>query len=175
MAKKPSHIGHENFHPSLDEGIDMLEKISRVKIRLHENSAGFMLGNTAGRLKLELLRTFKTRGYSITPEQWIVLNTVAENGGVCQRDLAEMTFKDRPTITRILDILEEKKLISRRPDNSDRRMFNVYLTDEGKKNIETFNSIVSDVDRKAFGNLPEQELVRFKKILSKLMENLDSQ
>jgi DNA-binding MarR family transcriptional regulator len=53
-------------------------------------------------------------------------------------------------------------------------MFNVYLTDDGRKNIETFNSIVSDIDRKAFGNLSEQELSRFKKTLTRIMENIDS-
>jgi MarR family transcriptional regulator, transcriptional regulator for hemolysin len=173
MVKKgPRHLPDTN--PSLEDGINFLEKESRVKFRVVENSTGFMLGNAAARVKLEMLRTFKVRGYTITPEQWIVLNTVAEHEGICQRDLADLTQKDRPTITRILDILEAGDLISRRAGTDDRRMFNVHLTDEGKKSIETFSMIADDVDRKAFGNISESELERFKQTLAKIMENIET-
>jgi MarR family transcriptional regulator, transcriptional regulator for hemolysin len=174
MPKKTAQPPPGFSHPSIDEGIEMLEQASRLSFRIFENSAGFLLGNASARLRLEMLRSFKIRGYTITPDQWVVLNAVAEHEGICQRDLAGKTLKDRPTVTRILDILEENRLIARRPGTDDRRMFNVYLTEEGKKNIETFNSIVSEIDRKAFGNFSEQEMSRFKKTLAKIMENIES-
>jgi len=174
MPRKTEQSSTDFTHPTLDEGIEMLEKASRLTFRIFENSAGFLLNNTAGRLRLEMLRSFKFRGYTITPDQWVVLNAVVEHEGICQRDLAGKTLKDRPTVTRILDILEANRLIARRPGTDDRRMFKLYLTDEGKKNIETFNSIVSEIDRKAFGNLSEQEMSRFKKTLSKIMDNLEA-
>lgn len=173
MKKKVNrHI--EDFHATLDEGIEILEKVSKVRFPVYEDKVGFMLGKTSARLRLEMLRTFKVRGYTITPEQWAVLNTIAIHEGICQRDLADSTQKDRPTVTRILDILEAKKIISRRAGSDDRRMFNLYLTEEGRKNIETFNSIITDVDRRAFGTIPEQELARFKKTLIKIMENIET-
>ena len=49
-----------------------------------------------------------------------------------------------------------------------------YTTDEGKKTSKRSTSIVSEIDRKAFGNLSEQEMSRFKKTLSKIMDNLEA-
>jgi len=109
MPRKTEQSSTDFTHPTLDEGIEMLEKASRLTFRIFENSAGFLLNNTAGRLRLEMLRSFKFRGYTITPDQWVVLNAVAEHEGICQRDLAGKTLKDRPTVTRILDILEANR------------------------------------------------------------------
>lgn len=174
MVRKPLRSSRDFHHHSIDEGIDILEKASRITFRIFENSAGFLIGGVASRLKLEMLRSFKVRGYTITPDQWTVLFTVAEHEGVCQRDLAEKTLKDQPTVTRILDILEGKKLITRCPGTEDRRRFNVFLTHEGKKSIDLFNSIVTTIDRKAFGNLSEAKMSEFMKTLTQIMANLNS-
>ena len=74
MPRKTARSISDYMHPSIDEGIEMLEQASKITFRIFENSAGFLLGNAAGRLKLEMLRSFKVCGYSITPDQWVILN-----------------------------------------------------------------------------------------------------
>ena len=71
--------------------IPHIQKFSRIPAQQHRREA-------AAR-DAEIIQF---RGYTITPDQWVVLNAVAEHEGICQRDLAGKTLKDRPTVTRIL-------------------------------------------------------------------------
>ena len=50
-----------------------------------------------------------------------------------QVELAEMTFKDKPNVTRMLEVLERKQLIFRQPDENDRRAYKVFLTEVGQQ------------------------------------------
>jgi DNA-binding MarR family transcriptional regulator len=71
--------------------------------------------------------------YGVSPEQWSVLHLIAGQEGLIQKEVAERSFKDKPTVTRILDVLEEKGLISRKPGEQDRRSFRLYPTDKGRE------------------------------------------
>ena len=111
---------------SIDQKIRFLEDIEKLQSPILDKSLGFLLDVTNAKLKIEMLRRFKENGYDITPEQWIVLNSIREREGVCQRELADLTFKDKPTITRILDLLVKKQLIRRETDSKDRRIFKIW-------------------------------------------------
>lgn len=47
-----------------------------------------------------------------------------------QKELSKLTEKDQATLTRIIDLLEKKKLIQRRINEQDRRSFILHVTDE---------------------------------------------
>ncbi|WP_243689260.1 MarR family winged helix-turn-helix transcriptional regulator [Geotalea toluenoxydans] len=70
---------------------------------LLDESIGFVVNQTALKLRTEMARRLKPFG--LTPEQWSVLNRLAEQDGISQRELATRTFKDQPTTARILDKL----------------------------------------------------------------------
>ena len=95
-----------------------------------DNSLGFIINRTARRLKYELHQTFKQNGYDITPEQWAILNRLWEQEGLSQVELAEQTFKDKPNVTRMLNVMQRKGLVIRQRDENDRRAFKVYLKDK---------------------------------------------
>jgi DNA-binding MarR family transcriptional regulator len=75
----------------------------------------------------------RLREFGLSPEQWSVLHVIAGQEGLIQKEIAERAAKDKPTVTRILDALEEKGLITRKPGEQDRRSFRVYATDKGKE------------------------------------------
>ncbi|MBF0480381.1 MAG: MarR family transcriptional regulator [Desulfovibrionaceae bacterium] len=89
------------------------------------------MAKTVNILKAGLRRTFLAAGHDLTAEQWGVFLFVCREPGLTQSDLAERTFKDKPTITRILDRLEKKNLLGRRPNVLDRRSFTIYPTRVG--------------------------------------------
>lgn len=99
-----------------------------------DRSIGFMMGTTYH--KLSALLQGRLKEYVITPEQWSVLYQVNRDDGLIQKKIAELTGKDKPTTTRILDHLEQKGLISKRIGENDRRSFAVYITDKGQKLIQ---------------------------------------
>jgi DNA-binding MarR family transcriptional regulator len=94
-------------------------------------SIGFIVYKTALKLRAEMLRRLKPFG--LTPEQWTVLGCLAEQDGITQRELADRTFKDSPTTTRLLDKLMEMELIRRDECETDRRSFIIAITDKGRE------------------------------------------
>ncbi|MNC31371.1 Organic hydroperoxide resistance transcriptional regulator [compost metagenome] len=108
----------------------MKESIHDVKWGL-DHSMGFALGVASRRMSQ--LFGQRLREFGLSPEQWSVLHVIAEQEGLIQKEIAGLSFKDKPTITRILDVLEEKGLITRKPGESDRRSFRLYATEKGKE------------------------------------------
>ena len=138
-----------------------------------EDSFGYLINIAAQRLKYELHQTFQERGYDVTPEQWVVLNRLWEQDGLSQVELGERTFKDKPSTTRILNLLEKKRLVVRRPDENDGRVLRVYLTKSGWEIKEKLVSCAEAVLQKGSRDLTKEEITQFKLLLNKLLRNLE--
>lgn len=52
--------------------------------------------------------------------------------GVTQQELCNATFKDKPSMTRLIDNMEKQHLVIRVPDKKDRRTNKIHLTENGK-------------------------------------------
>lgn len=74
----------------------------------------------------------RLRTYDLTVEQMLVLKHLDAADGMSQSVLSELAGKSPANITRILDRLEKKKRIIRRPHPHDRRSSLVFLTGEGE-------------------------------------------
>lgn len=70
--------------------------------------------------------------YDLTIEQMLVLKHLDAADGMSQSVLSGLAGKSPANITRILDRLEKKKSIIRRPNPNDRRSSLVFLTGEGE-------------------------------------------
>src|SRR5262245_22206960 len=95
------------------------------------NSYSFLLDCTARSVKQFAQKRFKELRFNITVDQWIVLKHLYENQEMKQNELAELLFKDNPTLTRIIDLLCDKGLTIRKVHPTDRRSFVVSLTRKG--------------------------------------------
>ena len=138
-----------------------------------DDSFGYIINLAAQRLKYELHQTFQAKGYDITPEQWAVLNRLWEEDGLSQVELAERTFKDKPGTTRILNLLEQKGIIVRRPDENDGRVLRVFLTKSGRELKDKLIPCAEEVLTKSGKNLTKKELAQFKSTLRRILDNLE--
>jgi DNA-binding MarR family transcriptional regulator len=75
---------------------------------------------------------FISNGFKITPQHWHALNRLWKKDCISQSELAKLTYKDYSFTTRLVDDLEERRLVVRVKDPEDRRVNKVYLTEEGK-------------------------------------------
>jgi DNA-binding MarR family transcriptional regulator len=137
-----------------------------------QNSLGFIIYRTALALKSALQRFFKENGFEITAEQWAIIRHLWEEDGLSQRELAEKTSKDKPNITRMIDALEQKRLVFRQPDPRDRRKYCIYLTKEGKHLQERLLPLAQDLRERVTQNLTAQELDLLKDTLDKIYQNI---
>ena len=88
-------------------------------------------------------------GAGITEQQWRVLRVLDEAGPMEPTRIAEEACLLLPSLTRILQKLEEKSLIRRDPDPDDRRKQIVSISDRGRalilSNLETSIALMEDV------------------------------
>jgi len=136
------------------------------------NAYSFLLDRTARRVKQYAQQRFKEMGFNITVDQWLVMKHLYEHGEMKQNALAELIFKDNPTLTRIIDLLCDKRLMQRTMHQADRRSFLVSLTKEGKKKVEQLKPKIKDVRFKAWEGLTERDFNQFKKTLNTIYQNL---
>jgi DNA-binding MarR family transcriptional regulator len=139
-----------------------------------DDAIGYQIERTEQCLKRELRRAFSERGLDITPYQWTILYRLWEREGETQAEIAETTIKDKPTITRMLDLLEKKQLVYRERDKNDRRVYKIYLTDSGKELKSVLPEIVKEHLRKAGRGIPPEDLEKVKEVLTKIRQNFEN-
>ena len=71
------------------------------------------------------------KAHSLTAEQWVVLTLVHKGLADCPSELSKCMGISSPRITRLVDQLEVRNLLSRETTSEDRRKFTISLTDEG--------------------------------------------
>jgi homoprotocatechuate degradation regulator HpaR len=133
-------------------------------------------------LPMELLRAREAamsrfrpvlREYGLTEQQWRVIRVLAEQDGIDASEVAARSFLLAPSLTRILQFLEKKGLVTRRSDSNDQRRSVLELTDRGRK---VFGSVGPDSERQyadieaAFG---QERLERLYELLAAFYTTLD--
>ncbi len=96
--------------------------------------------SAAHRLRLAYLQMHRVtnrvmRAHGVTADQYVVLRLLNEADGVTQQELSKSCGSDPTTVGRMLDLLEKKRLVVRRPDDSDRRARLVCLTKGGRAKV----------------------------------------
>ncbi|MDF3078503.1 MAG: MarR family transcriptional regulator [Sphingobacteriaceae bacterium] len=133
----------------------------------------YLLDRTARRVKQYAQRRFNAEEFDITVDQWLILKNLNNSNNQNQSDLAELTGKDHPTLTRIVDLLCKKGLTERCIHPTDRRSFTVRLTESGKEKVENWSPKVAEIRTKAWENLSEEDYENMKRILNTIYNNLD--
>ncbi len=132
----------------------------------------FLLDRTSRRVKQYAQYRFKQEDFDITVDQWLILKNLNIHNDQNQSQLAELTGKDHPTLTRILDILCKKNLVERRPVLGDRRSFSIHLTELGIAKQKEWEPKVAQIRNKAWENLTEQDYLDLKRILNTIYQTL---
>ncbi len=135
----------------------------------------FLLDRTARKVKQYAQHQFKTGDFDVTVDQWLVLKNLSENELLSQTELANLVFKDHPTLTRIIDLLCKKGYVERVPHPQDRRSFQLHLTETGLAKVSELKPKILEIREKAWENLTAKDFEEFKRILDTIYQNLDGQ
>jgi len=131
-----------------------------------------LVGKISTAINRTFLRAFVNEGIEITTEQWSVLACLWEKDKVTQQALCDITAKDKPSMTRLIDKLERQNLVTRVSDHNDRRINLIHLTDAGAALQQKATEIVLMVATKTLNNITEDELNTSRVVLKKIMSNL---
>ena len=131
----------------------------------------FKIDTTIKKIRNALQKQFSDAGFDLTVDQWVIIDHLYRNPGISQNTRSEMTTKDAPTVTRIIDLLSQKGLTERRTD-TDRRKFLVYLTEAGEAKYGEVLPVVSAMRRKGWGALSDDDYQQFVRIMDSIYTNV---
>ncbi|TDE09998.1 MarR family winged helix-turn-helix transcriptional regulator [Dyadobacter psychrotolerans] len=133
----------------------------------------FKIDTTIKKIRNALQKQLNEGGFDLTVDQWVLIDHIKRAPSISQNELAELTFKDPPTVTRIIDLLEKKGLVERAPAAGDRRKFNLFLTEKGADTYREAFPIVAEIRRKGWGDLEETDYQHFVRIMDSIYQNFN--
>lgn len=132
----------------------------------------FITGMASTALARRLQKNFKQAGIEVTVEQWSVLYHLWKEDGLSQQDLCNHSFRDKPSITRLVDNLEKLKLVKRVPSKDDRRINLIYLTEAAKTLQEQTMDMANQTLNEALDGVSKEDVEICKAVLQKVYDNL---
>lgn len=125
-------------------------------------------------IKSILIQYLNGLNLGITAEQFMVLDAIYCNGGICQQELSELLLKDKSNTKRIVNVLEHKGLIRIKLSKKNNRPVNILnISSEGKKIIDENRDNIKNIAIKMFKNISEEDLETLKTIGCKIRNDLN--
>ena len=132
----------------------------------------FITGKASTAIARRLQKKFKESGVEITIEQWSVLYHLWKEDGMSQQELCDSTFRDKPSITRLVDNLEKMNMVKRVASKEDRRINLIYLTAAAKKLQEQTMQLAGNTLDEALAGVSAEKINVSKDVLQKVYDNL---
>ena len=114
-------------------------------------------------------------GIDITIDQWLVLKTLHESPDLTLGQIGTAVFKDFASVTRIVQLLERKGLLRRKPHTTDGRRSELVLTRAGVSVIRSVEPIAQANRRQALDGIDAAEVTRLRELLKRIVDNCDAQ
>jgi MarR family transcriptional regulator for hemolysin len=130
----------------------------------------FEIGETAHALR----RAFDRRAASlgVTRAQWKVLFRLKREPGMKQVELADKLDVEPITLCRIIDRLEESGLVERRRDPSDRRAWQIFLTDASEPISRQLRALGDELIDEAFAGIERSDVEIARSVMTRVRNNL---
>ena len=139
---------------------DMVSEFTREIIRV----------NTAFRQYLQA--KLRNSGLDLTFEMLQVLGCLWITDGRNQQEIANLTVKDKASVTYLIDNLTRRDLVYRQENDLDRRNKHIFLTEAGKALKQQLEPWLHEMHAFAGGDVTEAELKQCMTVLEKFRENL---
>ena len=114
----------------------------------------------------------KVNNIDLTPEQFLLVDLLWNQGNLSQQQLADRMHKDKNSITKLIDAIEQKGLVVREQNPSDRRSNTIVLTEKGHNlKLEAKKVGISLLDKMLEG-LSKEEIQSFIDIMRRISNNM---
>ena len=138
----------------------------------YKKALGYNLSTTFHALGGLLTKNLNEAKIDLTQAQAKTLMYLGKHEGAKQQNLADLMQKEKPAITKMLDYLGNKGLVTRVEDESDRRNKLLYLTDEGKKVRKSLFPVIAKTHMVAQEGIGKEEFENFLLTMNKIKTNI---
>jgi DNA-binding MarR family transcriptional regulator len=115
---------------------------------------------------------FREHNIDLTYEMHQIMVCLWGKDGIKQQELADLTLKDKASMTFLIDNLTRRGLVRRTEDATDRRSKPIYLTAKGKQLGKKVEPLVIELFTIACSGLKMNEIRECIKAVEKMRDNL---
>lgn len=137
-----------------------------------ENQLPYWINRLGFVLRRDLQNRFRKAGFRLGVEEWPILLLLWQADNRTTGELASITVKDQTTMTRLLDGMVRKGLLTRRPDDKDRRKVRVSLTDGGRAMEASLVPIAAGMIADSQQGIDATDLEVTRRTLRRMTENM---
>jgi DNA-binding MarR family transcriptional regulator len=148
----------------------MMEKMSRKT----ETTRHFihLLFELRDHLRQFMQKKFRENNIDLTYEMHQIMASLWRKDGIKQQELADLTLKDKASMTFLIDNLSKRDLVKRMEDPADRRNKLIYLTPNGKKLGKKVEPWVTELFTIASRDFQITDITECIKAIEKMRENI---
>ncbi|OIO66931.1 MAG: MarR family transcriptional regulator [Zetaproteobacteria bacterium CG_4_9_14_3_um_filter_49_83] len=122
-----------------------------------EQAIGLNVNRAAFLMTEEIARRFAGHGYALSAQDFGILFRLSKQGAMTQVEIVALMLRDKTTITRRIDGLVKKNLVTRTPAPDDRRYFQVSLTPDGYQALEIMVPLVRNFQQEVLSDIPDDD------------------
>ena len=109
----------------------------------------------------------------ITVDQALLLIFIERNPKLSQKEMAEFLFKDNASITRMIELMVKKNFLKREISKSDRRRYQLIISDNGNKTLTLLAPTVQYNRSTALNGFTNDEIIQLYNSLQKIINNCE--
>ena len=133
---------------------------------------GVFLNFVHNRFKQNVNDAFVEGGYDITAEQFLLMDTLWTEGTISQQQIADIMLKDKNSVVKLIDSLEDKKLVKRVNSPKDRRQNLIKVTGKASKMKDGMTIIALSAVEKITEGIDDDDIQTFISVLDRMAQNM---
>lgn len=119
--------------------------------------------------------SFRQAGYELTIEQWSILSDLNRQDGVSQQVFADRSAKNKASITSLINNLEKKGWVLRKPDREDRRSNKIFITSEGASIYKMLHPILQETLEQTLHPFSNRDMTIGMEMMNSLVDSLQTE
>lgn len=135
-----------------------------------EEMSGYLIKRAQAAIHVGLEEIVSAHGLGIP--QFVVLSFLAETPGLANADLARRAFVTPQSMNEVLKQLESAGLVERRPNSTNARILNAYLTRTGIRKRKAVSSEVEELEERILCGLSSRERRNLNRALLTIIDNV---
>lgn len=138
----------------------------------YENLIAPSIGKTFKIIEDYGILMLKQAKVGISKHQWVVLNIIYSKEGINLKKIAEITNRDKTSVTRLISKLEKKEFLEKRISSKDKRVSELHITKKGLSKIREVAPIINKIVLNIQDALNQEEINNTLKTLNKIQNKL---
>ncbi|MBI1330512.1 MAG: MarR family transcriptional regulator [Alphaproteobacteria bacterium] len=117
----------------------------------------------------------RAREFGMTRAQWVILSRLRFQPGASQNEMAAVCEVEPITVGRLVDRLEARGLVERRPDPTDRRVWRLHLLPAAEPVLKEINAFRETLHQRIAASLGMEKIEELVDTLLAIKENINTE